>query len=556
MICIVGLTIIIFLIALTFDSNRNLALKKIMERNESLHIARNQAEAATQIKSEFIANMSHEIRTPMNSILCMAHLALNTESSAKKTNYLEKIHLSGSHLLGIIEEILDFSKITAGKIELEKTDFAPGGILENIKILFEERLKEKGLNFAVNIDSALPRFLSGDPLRLEQVLINFINNAIKFTEKGSVIVSVNKMDENERGVLVRFEVQDTGIGIEEAVKPKLFQPFQQADSSTTRKYGGTGLGLSISKQLVALMAEGKVGVETTPGNGSTFWFCVRLAKGSIPRAVTPISATKVSPGELKILNGKRILMAEDHPLNQEVITDILEKVGAIVCIAKNGQEALVLLEQQHVDCILMDVQMPVMDGYEATRIIRSNPAWAGIPVLAMTANASHADRDRCLAVGMNDFISKPFNPAIFYSTITHWLDRVRQPSPQYRTFSGMSSNVAPQSDIVIDPSVLDELVGNNRQEMYNLLTRFLASSRQDMQEIDATLERKDCIALGALAHRAGSPAGILGLIGFANLCYDLEGQCKNGDIKQAREIIQKMKLMLDQINQQMGNYLP
>lgn len=556
-ICIVGLVMIMFLIALAFDSNRNLALKKILEQNDSLRIARNLAEAATKVKSEFIANMSHEIRTPMNSILGMAHLALTTEVPAKKTNYLEKIHLSGLHLLGIIEEILDFSKITAGKLEVENTDFDLGDMLESTKVLFEERIKEKGLDFAVNIDPELPACLRGDPLRLGQVLINYINNAIKFTEKGRVIVSIKKMDENERGVLVRFEVQDTGIGIDDPAKSKLFQPFQQADTTTTREYGGTGLGLAISKQLVELMKEGKIGVESALGKGSIFWFSVRLCKGCMRREVTQESAKDLQSSELAIFNEKHILVVEDHPLNQEVITDILEKVGAVICIAQNGKEAIDLLAQKHFDCILMDVQMPVMDGYETTRLIRANPALAKIPIFALTANASNSDHERCLASGMDDFISKPFNPTMFYATIAHWFMGSVKHKSLPTTASIPDSGTALKGDTdAIDLSVLAELVGGNKREMRELASRFLASSRKDVKEIEAALELKDFMALCALGHRAGSPAGILGANGFAKLCRALEDYCKSGcDVTQTQEIISQMHAMLNQINEITENEL-
>jgi PAS domain S-box-containing protein len=375
-------------------------------------------EVANRTKGEFLANMSHEIRTPMNSILGMAHLALNTETNPKNRDYLEKIHLSGLHLLGIIDEILDFSKIDAGKLKMEQVDFDLISIFKNLNNMIAEKAIEKGLQLVLDIDPGIPNNLHGDPLRLSQVLINYTSNAIKFTATGNVTVRAIKIGENENGALVRFEVQDTGIGISNEDKAKLFQPFQQMDTSSTRNYGGTGLGLAISKQLVAMMKEGEVGVDSIPGQGSTFWFNVRLGKGSKPHQSCNESATCFSP---PLLNGIRILLAEDNLFNQQVATEFLEDVGAIVCVAKNGKEAMDLLLKEHFDCVLMDIQMPVMDGFEATQLIRINPALARMPVIAMTANASNEDRARCLAAGMDDYISKPFQPDALYATLAKWL---------------------------------------------------------------------------------------------------------------------------------------
>lgn len=343
----------------------------------------------------------------MNSILGMAHLALNTEISEKARNYLERIHRSGLHLLGIIEEILDFSKISANKMQLEEIDFELTDLLDSTYILFEPHLKDKGLTCVHHIDPELPACLRGDPLRLGQILINYVSNAVKFTEKGTIAVRIRKIDENDQGILVRFEVQDDGIGIDEAAQSRLFQPFQQADTSTTRVYGGTGLGLSICRQLVELMPEGAAGVQSILGTGSTFWFTVRLATGSQPQARKNFADLNLR------LDGMRILIADDHPFNCEVASDFLEQAGAIVSIAHHGQQALDQLKVQRFDCLLLDIQMPVMDGFETIRQIRATPELAELPVIAMTASASPEDQHSYLAAGMNGFISKPFaRPAL------------------------------------------------------------------------------------------------------------------------------------------------
>lgn len=387
-----------------------------------LHHAKNEAEEASRAKSMFLSNMSHEIRTPMNSIIGMTQLAILHEKDARQLDYLKKISLSGEHLLGIIDDLLDFSKIEAGKLTLEEIDFDLFESIQSLQNLTAWKAAEKGLSLNFDVSPELPKYYRGDPLRLKQVLLNFINNAIKFTREGGIIVRARLDASDDKDNLLSFEVQDTGIGITVEQQEKLFQSFQQGDSSTSRTYGGTGLGLAISKRLVEMMG-GECGLRSEPGRGSTFWFTVRLGKSLLPSSQTANQSGNVDVGIAKdAIRGKRILLVEDQPLNQMIAQEILVGAGMLVETANNGEEALALLNRdRHFDCVLMDVQMPVMDGLETTRRIRADSALEKLPVLALTANAYDEDRERCFAAGMNDFVSKPFKMNDFYSKIAKWV---------------------------------------------------------------------------------------------------------------------------------------
>ncbi|GEM_PF-3869838 len=541
------------------QQDRNTLEYRIAEATKELRRKKEEAEQANLEKARFVANMSHEIRTPMNSVLGMAQLALKTETNPRQRDYLEKIHSSGEHLLGIIDDILDFSKIDTGKLNIETIDFELDRVTLNLVNFAAWKASEKGIKLTLDIDPGIPRILRGDPLRLSQILINYVNNAVKFTEKGEIIIRARKIEESENDSLLRFEVQDTGIGMTREEVGGLFQIFHQADNSTSRKYGGSGLGLAISKGLAELMG-GEVGVESEAGKGSTFWLIVRLGNGGGLEWLPPeknrrdgqIQADSLCT-VLEAINGAHILLAEDNLFNQQVVVEFLEHAGADVCIASNGKEALDLLRQERFDCVLMDMQMPEMDGFEAARIIRADPGMAGTRVIAMTANATKEDRERCLAAGMDDFIGKPFKPDMFYATIAKWLSsrpsRAELPlapaAPAAETIFGGDPEV-------IDLAVLAELMSSDRKKMREFALRFIESTRTGIARIEAALENKDMAALGTLGHHVKSPAGMVGAMGFANLCRTLE---HSEDMEQARDVVSQLRPLLERIKEHIDKSL-
>jgi signal transduction histidine kinase/ActR/RegA family two-component response regulator len=392
------------------------------QRSLEMAAARDAAVSSSLAKSTFLANMSHEIRTPLNAITGMVTLLHRGGVTATQGEQLRKIEVASRHLLDVINSILDLSKIEAGKIVLEEADLNFQEMVGNISSLVAERVSAKKLRFLTEVDTP-PIHLLGDSARLQQSLLNFVGNAIKYTDEGQIILRIFVVDDYPDHILMRFEVLDTGIGIAPETIPRLFLPFEQADNSTTRKYGGTGLGLAITNKFAELMG-GQIGAESMPGKGSKFWFTARLKKGGSPEQAQGVQPAVSAEAELMHRHaGRRILLAEDEPINCEITLSLLEDVGLLVDVAEDGAIAVALAQTKAYDLILMDMQMPNMDGLEATRQIRQSPETAHTPILALTANAFAEDKARCLEAGMNDFVAKPVNPDILFEGVLRWLER-------------------------------------------------------------------------------------------------------------------------------------
>jgi signal transduction histidine kinase/CheY-like chemotaxis protein len=404
---------------------RKRAETALLEREEQLAAARDVALEASRLKSDFLANMSHEIRTPMNAVIGLTGLLLDTPLTEVQTEYASAVRSAGEALLEIINDILDFSKIEAGKLRLEVMDFGLRAVLDEVADLLGARAREKGLEISVQVDPDAPSFVRGDPGRLRQVLTNLVGNAIKFSDHGQIVVRATSSGTTREATTFRFEVSDTGMGISPEGQRQLFQAFAQVDSSATRRHGGTGLGLAISKQLVEMMG-GQIGLTSSLGSGSTFWFSLDLpaanASGLPDSARADLSGLPVFNGGQVPGAGARLLVAEDNPVNQLVATRMLEKLGYRADVAANGAEAVEALTRIDYAAVLMDCQMPELDGFEATREIRRRQIlpWR-TPVIAMTASATQSDRDRCFDADMDDYISKPVRLAELAAVLARWV---------------------------------------------------------------------------------------------------------------------------------------
>ena len=514
--------------------------KELLVTLTELSAAKEAAEAGARAKSDFLATMSHEIRTPMNAIIGMTSLMRRSPHDSVQSHRLEIVEQAATYLLGILNNILDMSKIDAGKLGIEAIAFTMREMVEGAVSVVRHNADRKGLTIKSEIAPDVPKQLQGDSLRLTQCLVNYLSNAVKFTEHGGATLCVSLVKDLGRKVTLRFEVRDTGVGISQEAKDKLFKDFEQADGSISRKFGGTGLGLAITRRLVTLMG-GEVGVDILPEQGSCFWFTAQLQKmAEQPRA--QVAESEINGDQLENLlmqnhAGARILLVEDNPTNQAVILGMLEEVGMRATVAENGQEALDMLGREPFDLVLMDMQMPVMDGLQATRALRQQPQWQDLPVVAMTANAFADDKQNCFDVGMNDFVSKPVLPETLYGTLLKWLTKgasSAETAPQAAPAAPISEEDLAQRlrrclGVVDEMDVDLGLKQTRRPERYlRILLDYESSNDQSITRFREACDRGDVAEARRIAHTLKGASAMLGITGVQHVAAQLETAVLNG----------------------------
>jgi PAS domain S-box-containing protein len=566
-----------------------LELEAVMrtETLKALEEAKNFAEAASKTKSKFLAHISHEIRTPMNGILGMTQLLRQTQLSTKQEHFVDTVYRSGASLLTLLNDVLDLSKVEAGKVELERIRFDLDKTVREVVDLLVDQAEGKGIKLTCVLDESIPSVLQGDPVRLQQVLMNLVSNALKFTERGSVTLTATLEEDSAAHTLVRFEVQDTGIGVAPAAHTKIFDAFSQADGSTARKFGGTGLGLSIVKQLILLM-EGTVGVRSEVGEGATFWCTARLAKisGNMREAgkrypaqlaglLSEAPAQLPDPG----ISGARVLLAEDNPVNREVAVCMLEQLGCQVVAVEYGQEAVTQAESGRFDVVLMDCQMPEMDGFSAARAIRQGEQRTGrhVPIVALTAHAIDNNRERCLAAGMDDYMSKPFTQAQLGQMVQKWGRRCGDrttlssdeskpvqpepiPSSSDLTEPGATSwQALAQADEPLADQVLAQIRALRRpgrpDPVAQILTSFLDSSATYIGAIQQAMVHQDAAALFHAAHALKSSSAMIGAMGLSSILKDLELMSRQGNVAGVQTRMAELDTVYEAVKQAVLNEL-
>lgn len=529
---------------------------KLGSAQAELETARDEALAVSKAKSEFLARMSHEIRTPMNGVLGMIELLNNTPLANTQKRYAQTIHQSADSLLEIINDVLDFSKIESGKMQLESICFDLNSFLSDLIRSIESLAHQKGLTVELILPDGPGLAVYGDPFRLRQVLTNLISNAIKFTDEGAISVCVNAVDADATHKDIHFTVKDTGIGISRDKQKLIFESFAQEDGSTTRRFGGTGLGLAISKQLLELMG-GNIQVKSEPGTGSSFSFHLRMKASNesnfseSARALqNEMFKTRVKPAEIGLLSG-RVLLAEDNAVNQEVALGMMAGMGVDVVVAKNGDEALNQFKSQTFDVVLMDCQMPVVDGFEATKAIRKFEAETGqapVWIVAVTAGAMDGDKQNCLSVGMNDYLSKPFTGRLLYETLKKVLaagDTVPELGRGHRRGLGGPASNSPYSESSIDQKVLDGLAqlpqSGSRNLVHRVIQAYLESSGELMTLLAAEIDSSNFDGIRSRAHALKSSSANVGALTFSGLCKVLEAAGKQKDLSRVEATWQQIR---------------